>query len=434
MVMKFRDFAGKNTVLLVFLAALSIYGFSAGIKLFQQSKTPQYIYLANSLLHGKVHLISLPESTFDLINFKEQWYVPGEITPALLLMPFVAVFGTDLSDVLYGVILGAVNVCLLYLLLRELVKSTNVLIWLTALFGLGTVHWWVSSVGSVWFNAQLVAVMFTILFAHASLRDQPWRAGLFLSLAFLSRPPTLFAFPFFMLLVYFREENMKASIKKMIPFCLMLACGLIVMLAYNQLRFGSPMDFGYGYVKGSRYLTSAYALGGGFNLAYMPCNIQVSLFGLPNLPWSPLPDLMQTCSHTQLSNGTFGKISSFFNPIGMSMFLTTPAFLLVFRASLRERLVLASVSAIAATMLVLWMYHTTGWTQFGYRYTLDFIVFIFLILAVTIDTIGWREKILFTASFIMGAIGLYLMYYMTFGLFWPQMLIELMKKIYWFVF
>jgi hypothetical protein len=434
MVMKFREFIGKNTTLLVFLAALFIYGVSAGVKLFQQSKTPQYIYLANSFLHGKVHLISLPESTFDLINFKEQWYVPGEITPALLLMPFVAVFGTDISDVLYGVILGAINVCLMYLLLRELVKSTNILIWLTALFGLGTVHWWVSSVGSVWFNAQLVALMFMILAVRASLKDQLWLAGLFLSLAFLSRPPTLFSFPFFILMVYFRENNIRASIKKLIPFGMMLIFGLIVMLAYNQLRFGNFMDFGYGYVQGSRYLTSAYALGGGFNIAYMPCNIQVSLFGLPNLPWSPLPDLMQSCSHTQLSNGTFGKISSFFNPIGMSMFLTTPAFLLIFRANLRDKLVLASVVGITSTLMVLWMYHTTGWTQFGYRYSLDIIVFIFLILAVTIGKISWGEKLLFTASFVMGAVGLYLMYYLTFGLFWPQMMIELLKKIYWIVF
>jgi hypothetical protein len=166
--MKFKEFFEKNTALLFFLAALLIYGLSAGTKLFQQSKTPQYIHLANSFLHGRVHLISLPESTFDLINFQGQWYVPGEVTPALLLMPFVAVFGTNLSDVLYGVILGAINVSLMYLLLRDVTKSTGVLIWLTALFGLGTVHWWVSSVGSVWFNAQLVALMFMILFARAS--------------------------------------------------------------------------------------------------------------------------------------------------------------------------------------------------------------------------------------------------------------------------
>jgi hypothetical protein len=256
---------------------------------------------------------------------------------------------------------------------------------------------------------------------------------LFLSLAILSRPPTLFSFPFFILMVYFRENNMRASIKKIIPFALMLCGGLVVMLAYNHLRFGHLMDFGYGYVQGSKSLTNVYTLGGGFSFAYMPCNIQVSLFGLPNFPWNPLPDLMRTCSHLQLGN-TFGEVSNFFNPVGMSMFLTTPAFLLIFRANLRDKLVLASAVGIITTFLILWMYHTTGWTQFGYRYSLDIIVFIFLILGITIQNIGLGEKFLFTASFIMGAIGVYLMYYMTFGLLWHEMWIEFLKKIYWAVF
>jgi len=424
----------KNGFLLVFLMTLLIYGVSAGTQINKQSKTPQYIYLANSFLHGKAYLDPLPESTFDLILFKGKWYVPGGMTPAILLMPFVATFGVGVSDVCYGVILGAINVALMYLFLGDIAKSAKVQGWLTVLFGVGTVHWWVASVGSVWFNAHLVAVLFMLLFIRATLKDRNWRAGLYFSLAVLARPPIAFSFLFYVLYNYFKENDLIATVKRTIPVVIVLGGALSLMLIYNYVRFETPLDFGYGYVQGSESLTSAYATGGGFNPSYMPCNIYVSLLGTPNLPSNPLPDINQTCAHLHTIMSTFGKLSTFFNPIGMSVFLTTPAFLLIFRANIREGPVLAGWVGIIGTLIILWMYHTTGWVQFGYRYVLDIMVFIFLLLGTSIKTIGWAEKSLVFVSILMGATGVYLMYYMTFGLIWNEMAIEFLKKVYWLIF
>lgn len=429
-----NQFFKKNSFLLVFLIALFIYGLSTGTQINKQSKTPQYIYLANSFLQGKAYLDPLPKSTFDLISFKGKWYVPGGITPAILLIPFVAVFGVQISDILYGVVLGTINVSLMYLLLSDITKSTKIKIWLTALFGLGTVHWWVSSVGSVWFNAQLVAVLFMILFMRATLKDKYWQAGFYFSLAFLSRPPIIFSILFYILYNYFKENTLGTVIKRMVPFGIMVCGGLTLMLTYNYLRFDHPLDFGYGYVQGTNSLTTAYTTGGGFNISYMPCNIYVSLLGMPNIPSNPLPNLNQTCSHLHTIMPTFGKLSVFFNPIGMSIFLTTPAFLLIFRADIKNKLVLTSWSGILGTLAILWTYHTTGWVQFGYRYVLDISVYIFILLANAIKKIGWNEIVLFLLSFMMGAIGTYLMYYMTFGLIWGEMAIKFIKQLYWIVF
>ncbi len=424
----------RNDILLIFIASLLLYGISAGLKIDDQTKTPQYIFLAYSFLQGKLNLTTLPKSTYDLILFQNKWYVPGGMALALLLMPVVAVAGVSISDVLIGVIIGSLNVALMYILLGDLTKKTSTRIWLTILFAAGTVHWWLSSVGSVWFNTQLVAVFFMILFVRDTLRNHPWLAGLWLGFAALSRPPVLFSLAFYLTFVLSYERNFRLALKRLLPFGVMIAGTLAVMLTYNYVRFGKLLEFGYGYVHGAPELTGTYAATGGFNVKYMPCNMYVSLFGLPNIAWTPLLDIHEACSYLEPASQVFGKLSSFFNPLGMSVFLTTPAFLLIFRAKLRDDLVIPSWVGIVSVLIPLWMYHTTGWVQFGYRYMLDFIVFLFILLSRGIKQIGYLEQILIGISVIMGAIGLYLMYYMIFGLVWPVMFIDMARKIYHFVF
>ena len=431
---KSADILRRNAALFAFLLALGLYGLSAGIKLTQQSKTPQYVYLAYSFLQGHTDLVELPESRYDLIEFKGKWYVPGGITPALLSLPFVILFGKGFSDVLFGVLVGATNAALMAVLLGQIVEDFSTRIWLIALFIAGTVHWWLASVGSVWFNAQIVALLFMLLYARDAIRNRPWLAGLWLGLAFLARPPTIFSALFFLLLVVLRERSITPVLKKMIPFGVMLAASVAVMLTYNQLRFGNPVDFGYGYVRGSNALIQTFARSGGFNVQYMPCNIHVSIFGLPNLNTGIFPSVNEACSYLEPISHDFGKLSKFFNPLGMSIFLATPAFLLIFRAKRRDDWVVPAWAGMIGILIPLWMYHATGWVQFGYRYTTDFMVFLFILLASAIKEIRWMEKSLIGLSVFMGGTGMYLMYYMTFGLVWPEMFMELARKIYHFIF
>lgn len=135
-----RNLISKSGILIAFLIALTIYGFSAGLKITKQSRTPQYVYLAYSLINGHMDLVAFPESKFDLINYQDKWYVPGGIGPALILIPFVAIFGYGISDILFGVILGAINVALIYHLLGKLKPTLSSQIGITLLFAFGTVH------------------------------------------------------------------------------------------------------------------------------------------------------------------------------------------------------------------------------------------------------------------------------------------------------
>jgi hypothetical protein len=429
-----RNLISKSGILIAFLIALTIYGFSAGLKITKQSRTPQYVYLAYSLINGHMDLVAFPESKFDLINYQDKWYVPGGIGPALILIPFVAIFGYGISDILFGVILGAINVALIYHLLGKLKPTLSSQIGITLLFAFGTVHWWLSSVGSVWFNAHLVACLFMILYVYSTLDDRPWLAGLCLGLAALSRPPTLFSAVFFIAYTYIHNRNIRLALNKILPFTATFGSMIFFLLLSNYLRFGNFMEFGYLYVQGTRSLTDAFSSGGGFNPSYIPCNMYVSLIGLPNLPWSPLPSVNDMCQHLEPIIHDFTGLSEFFNPLGMSIFLTTPAFLLIFRAGFHKPLVQSAWLGILTTITVLWMYHTTGWVQFGYRYTLDFIVFLVLLLSQSIKRITFIEVMLIGFSILLGATGMYLMYYMTFGIIWHEMALEMLHKMYWIIF
>jgi hypothetical protein len=201
------------------------------------------------------------------------------------------------------------------------------------------------------------------------------------------------------------------------------------MLAYNYLRFGHPLEFGYGYLRGSPALTSTYTQTGGFNPGYMPCNMYVSILGMPNLEWNPLPGVNEVCSYLEPVNHDFGKLSRFFNPLGMSIFLTTPALLLIFRAKIHDPLVIPAWAGVLCTLIPLWMYHTTGWVQFGYRYVLDVIVLLLILLSRSIRQDGYLEKTLLALSIVMGWMGVRLMYYMTFEVTWTDMILEVIRKI-----
>ena len=76
------------------------------------------------------------------------------------------------------------------------------------------------------------------------------------------------------------------------------------------------------------------------------------------------------------------------------------------------------------------MYHTTGYAQFGYRYVLDIIVFIFILLANGIKKVRWLEILLIFVSVFINAVGMVAMFNLIFKIDWFQMSVGILKKIF----
>ena len=111
---------GRSVPVRLFLVFLAIYGLTAGVSLGRHSLAPHFVYLAESLLHGHLDLVHVPEPPYDLTRFDGQWYVSFPPLPAILMLPLVAVRGLAVSDIAFSVVLGAFNVSLFGMVLARL--------------------------------------------------------------------------------------------------------------------------------------------------------------------------------------------------------------------------------------------------------------------------------------------------------------------------
>ena len=75
---------------------------------------------------------------------------------------------------------------------------------------------------------------------------------------------------------------------------------------------------------------------------------------------------------------------------GMSIFLTTPALLFLFRNMKKSYIWYGAWLAIALLLLPLLLYYNTGWYQFGYRFSLDLMPAVMVLFALKMEEKpGW---------------------------------------------
>jgi hypothetical protein len=335
----------------------------------------------------------------DLTLHDGKWYVPFPPLAALLMTPLVAIFG-GLKTVLFAAVVGAANVALVFLMLqafaaqRWISLSLKDGLWLTALFGLGTVLWYMSTQGSVWFVAQVCTVAFIALSVFfAGYYNAPLAAGVALGLAMLSRPTLVLTYPLILGIGIQHglegdtPDKRKYLLRWIVLSGLPIALAAGSLLAYNGLRFGNPLDFGYATANVDPMVAPDLLKYGQFNLSYIGRNIKVLLFSLP------------------IWNAARNRITP--SGEGMSIFLTTPAFLYIFKSIRKSPIIIGAWISFGLLLLPLITYFNTGWYQFGYRFSLDFIIPLFVLLAFGLGNKMSRGfKILIVASILMNAWGM----------------------------
>jgi hypothetical protein len=438
------------TAFKVFTIAFFVYAVSAQVWAHPISLAPHYVYLADSLLQRHVDLTQLPPTTYDLLQYSGHWYVAGSPMPSILMLPFVAVFGVAFSDVLFSVVLGAINVAVVYALLGvfcchdiatpsmnpERTPRLSASIannwtigesarrWLTLLFAVGTPHWYLAALGTYWFTAHVVAVFFALLAVREALTRRRWfLAGVWLAGAGFARPTALFLAPFFFLLItHFssRITDHAARVRRdCLAFGLALLLGLSAHAVYNYARFKSFTDFGYAYVAGAQNITSVYARYGGFNPRFLPCNLSIALLAPPEVNGF-VPDFITRACDYLLEGINVSDTSAPIvpNPMGMSIFIVTPALLFIFAARRRDPIVIAAWIGLVTTLMPLWIYHNTGSLQFGYRYLFDAAPMWIILLACAMRDMTRIKRGLILASIAINWWGFWWMFERLVGLSW----------------
>lgn len=313
----------------------------------------------------------------EIASRKQRYFISFPPGPALFMMPLAAILGYQVNDVLFTIFVAALNVMLFFMLLERMAKggrtgrSRQENHWLTLLFAFGTCHYWLSVMGQVWFTAQVMGVMWTLLFIHASIdAKHPFLAGLAIALGFSTRTPLLFTSIFFFLFVLFpggqrlSKAQLGWAFKKLVLFCIPCLTIGVSLMVMNKIRFDALGEFGHTYLAaGQLQRVKEYGL---FDQHFLAKNL-TSLFTL-------MPQLKAQAPFIQISKH------------GMSMLITTPAFIYLLWPKPRQgradvywhRALWATVAACAIPGL---FYQNTGYEQFGFRFSLDYTPYLLLLLA-----------------------------------------------------
>jgi hypothetical protein len=373
-------YAGRWFPLAAFVLALLAYALTAYATGHTSAKQTAYFdHLADAFLHGRLYLAE-PPGQHDLTLHDDRWYVPFPPLGAILMMPWVAAFGLEYTNtVAFSIVWGAVSVGLVAAMVEALRRrgwielNREGRVWIVILFALGCIYWQVALDGSVWFLSHTCTVMFVALAVWAAIATRsPWPTGCALAIALWGRPNVIFTWVLLIGIAAQHLHDTRGAVdrKLLLAWVRRSAIPIVIsvagLAAYNYARFGNLLDFGYKHQNVSGEVLGDLARGQ-FHPYYIPRNLHVMTMGTPKWRKSELSPLLRVPVP---------------NDRGMSIFLTTPALLYVLRVRRRRQpLARGAWLAIGLLLLPLILYYNTGWQQFGYRFSLDFIIPAIVLLA-----------------------------------------------------
>jgi hypothetical protein len=376
----------------------------------------------------------LPVTTIDGVA---RGLLPFPPLPAIVLLPFVAAWGLATDDRLIFTGLAAIDVALCWWAVGRLPVGPVARLGTTVFFAFGTVFWFTAQVATAWYQAHIAAVGLTFLaiglavgadpasvgdtlgdggpshtLARRDTRDpcrlrpptidrRQFAAGLLLGLAATARVPVLFGLPFLAFVgagAGWRGRAWSAGLGAAIP--------VVALLAFTLMTTGQLISPAYDYLY--RLETAGYAALGyhaGWAIEdprYLVQNAGIGLFGLPDILPSHLPDALgvnptPVCVQPASVRGLFDLDCPLVVPrdTGMSVLLTSPAYLLAIPALLairRSRIGAGGAIAVVAILAVDLMHFSQGWVQFGYRFSNDAAPFAVLLVALGIERLGLRRR------------------------------------------
>jgi hypothetical protein len=425
--------------LLLFVIGLVGYGALAHDRLRRQSSDPHFVYQADAWLHGQLAIVPPPARGDDwakvetvrlsdgrtvrgrrltsrpafvttrgeqvpIASVSESLAVTHHVSfppfPAVLMLPSAVIAGRTGNDVVPTVLCAALILPLAFAALRRLAaagQSTRTTVddlWLTAALGFGTVLFFASVQGRVWFTAHVVGVALAAGYAWASVEAaRPVVAGVCLGLAAVTRTPMAFMFPLFVLeavrvhggLARLRAEPrpaLRALARPLLTFAAPVVVIAIAAMIYNAARFDQPTEFGHTYLAVRQQAQiEAHGL---FSYGYLGRNLAVAFTLLP-----------------ELSDKTGVQISGH----GLALWVTTPVFLLLLWPRARPPIHRALWLTVALVAIPTFFYQNSGWVQFGYRFSLDYTVFLVLLLAVGGRPLGRVARALIVAGIAVNLFG-----------------------------
>ena len=381
----------RNVDLVVILIAMMVFAMLLVSFNFGEVSDQQFTYLARSFIHGKLYFTELP-NLHDVAPFNGKYYWPSGPLPAILLIPLVKLF--DIFDLFFyqGYLEFFITLSIFYLLFRIAqilgYRSTDSL-YLAFAFSAGSVYLYIALLTNSYFYAQALTVLLLLLAIYESLtKNRHWLIGLCLGAVLMTRVTAAVAVIFFILVTLVSDKKVNKIIKLTQLLSPMLIAFFLLLL-YNYFRFQNIWESGYNLHLATNFFERSRSYGL-FSLVHLPGNLYYFLLG------HPLPVFRDGVSHVLKPP----YITA--DPWGMSILITSPYYIYLFFGSYHSRLMKILWITVVAIAIPIFLYHGIGYIQFGYRYALDFLPFLFLLFLLTLyqksPTLSLPFKILFITN------------------------------------
>ena len=321
--------------------------------------------LAGQFAKGHISLEPTDELPLgDLAFYDGRYYMYFGPLASIILIPFVIIFGTNFPQTAIGVGSMAISFYAVFKISRSFKFSKIDSLWLCLFFVFSTVLFSSSAINITAYLVEALGVPLMLLsLAEYFNKKRPILIGLFLGLAVLTRLTLILAVLFFVI------EFLQKRLTRREFIIILIPVGLCCFLfgAYNYIRFDSFIETGYNLLRNVSFPLSKNYEHGAVSLIHIPANLYSFLI----MPPDPI---------LYFDKGFVFKFPYFqANPWGMAIWFTSPLFLLLFRFKRGAHTLAAAVASVAVA-IPLFTYFSVGFAQFGYRYALDFLPFLFLIL------------------------------------------------------
>lgn len=366
------------------LVTIACFATTSPARLAGHTPYNHFALLADAWLHGRLDLGGPPPpytGNNDFAVWQGKYFVSFPPLPAVLILPVVKLAGgaEHVRDGRFFACFTGLAPAFLYLFLDKLTRLSRSIrterenILLALLFAFGTVYWFSAVQGTVWFAAHVIGAALAALYLFASTNaSHPIIAGLALGLGFATRTPLGFAFPLFLWEalrasrnkpsdhVSLADVDVRALAKRLALFALPAAAVLALLFWHNHARFGDPFEFGHHLLAiGWRTRIERWGL---FSYHYLAKNLAIVLTSMPFV-------------------GGTNAAPFQINAHGLALWITTPIYAWALWPKRTSPYFWALAVTAAFVALPSLLYQNSGWIQFGYRFSNDFAVFLFAMIA-----------------------------------------------------
>ena len=176
-----------------------------------------------------------------------------------------------------------------------------------------------------------------------------------------------------------RAAFLKTSARMAAPVVAFAAAAV----AFNAARFGSPLEFGHSYLDVRQQAQIEQF--GLFSYHYFARNLAVA--------FTLLPDFYARYPFVQIGGH------------GLALWFTTPVFVYLLWPRVKPTLHRTLWFTIACVAVPSLFYQNSGWFQFGYRFSLDYTVFLVMLLAIGMRPLTRLAKSLIVVGILINLFG-----------------------------